>query len=670
LLVALGALLAGSAEPGRAQEPAIVDPAEACAAATPTISGAGTIAGTVGADVIFGSDGDDVIDGGPGDDLICGGGGNDTIIGGDGRDVIYGGDGDDVIDGGNGRDILAGGPGSDILRGGQSGDYLDGGDGDDALYGEGDNDILIGGPGQDVCEGGTGKDQEDPSCEIVAGPLGLGSPAGEDATGLAITHGLASGDVTARNAVVWARASRAAAMQVEYDTDPAFRRPELRSGEATAESDFTATVLLDGLRPDTRYHYRVRFSATAEDGSSLTTDSQNGSFRTAPEADTSRGVSFVFAGNLGGQRYCRRVEQGYPIFWAIRALGPDFFVANGDMVEADWDCPSTPPVEAPDWQNIPGDFPAIDGASIDWTELPLVREIYHRHWRYNRADVPFQEMLRTTPMYAQWDDHEVINDFGGEWAYWNAAAVERAGYPNLVEAGREAFFSYAPLARHPAEPDRIYRSYTWGRDLELFMLDGRSHRSRNDLADSEENAKTLLGRPQLEWLKWGLAGSRAIWKVVSTDVALSVPTGTRPSVFGRDSFANGTQPDYSMATGFERELLELLRFLDDHKVRNVVFISSHTLYPQTTRHRLDLNGDGDVLQFHQILAGLLSGRREVPRELDPTLRPTLLYAEGGLFNFGYVRIERQADGQVHLLAEVRDEEGQPRPGSLLDLRPD
>ena len=143
----------------------------------------------------------------------------------------------------------------------------------------------------------------------------------------------------------------------------------------------------------------------------------------------------------------------------------------------------------------------------------------------------------------QWDDHEVVNDFGANWSYWNTPNKQRQGYQNLVHIGREAMFLYAPIDRHPDEPDRIYRSFRWGKDLELFLLDARSYRSRNDLPDTPDNHKTLLGAAQLAWLKQGLAESTASWKVVSSDVPLSIPTGSNPDVFGRDGWANGPEPD-------------------------------------------------------------------------------------------------------------------------------
>ena len=54
-------------------------------------------------------------------------------------------------------------------------------------------------------------------------------------------------------------------------------------------------------------------------------------------------------------------------------------------------------------------------------------------------------------------------------------------------------------------------------------------------------------------------------------------------------------------------------------------------------------------------------------ELDPTLNPELLYAEGGFFNFGFVRIQPLPQGGSRFLAEVRAEDGETRPGSVLEL---
>jgi phosphodiesterase/alkaline phosphatase D-like protein len=137
-------------------------------------------------------------------------------------------------------------------------------------------------------------------------------------------------------------------------------------------------------------------------------------------------------------------------------------------------------------------------------------------------------------------------------------------------------------------------------------------------------------------------------------------------VFGRDGWASG-----GTETGFQRELLELVRFMDDHAIRNVVFLGTDAHLPFMIRYEVDANGDGRPLVFHELGAGPLSAGtgRSSPPALDPTLHPSLLYSEAGLFTFGYVRVQPGQDGMVHLIADVRGEDGQPRPGSVIDLAP-
>jgi alkaline phosphatase D len=269
-------------------------------------------------------------------------------------------------------------------------------------------------------------------------------------------------------------------------------------------------------------------------------------------------------------------------------------------------------------------------------------------------------------MYSQWDDHEVINDFGAPWTYWNSANINRPGYLNLVAQGLDTFFAYSPIDRISGDRNRIYRSFKWGSDVELFILDARSYRDRNDVPDTPENDKNMLGREQIAWLVDGIRQSTATWKIIASDVPISIGTGS--AAFGRDAWANiDVEP-----TGFERELLRMLRQLDAVNVENLVFVTTDVHHAQTIRYDTDADGDGDRLMFHELVSGPLNAVRNPPKtqaQLDPAGNPTSLFGAGGLFNFNYVRIARQADGTVHLMADVRNEAGLPLPGSVLDLTP-
>ncbi len=478
-----------------------------------------------------------------------------------------------------------------------------------------------------------------------------------------LTHGVASGDVTATSAVLWARASAAAEIDFEITAESHRHDAEPRrlTAASAAANDFTAQVTAGGLEPATTYRVRARVG----DGSSET-----GSFTTAPAAGDAAPVRFIVGGDVGGQGYCRHPERGYDVFRAMAALEPDFFIANGDMIYADNPCPAVGPEG---WRNVPGDFPAIDSPDVDWRDRDRVREIFLAHWRYNRADAHQQEFLRRVPVYVQWDDHEVINDFGAGWDSWPKQPA-RDGFPNLVAAGRAAFFAWNPIARHRQEPERIYRSFRWGRDVELFVLDARSYRSFNDLAERPSDPKKLLGEAQLDWLLEGLERSDATWKIVSSDVPLSIPTGSEADLYGRDAFADGDYPweapAFSSRTGFEAELLRLLEALDAGDVRNVVFVATDVHFAANLRYHLDVDGDGDLLLFHELVSGPLNAAcAPVPSRLDPTLRPVTLYAEAGIFNFSYVRVERRGDAAI-LTADVRGAGGEVRFGSKLSLEPE
>jgi alkaline phosphatase D len=173
----------------------------------------------------------------------------------------------------------------------------------------------------------------------------------------------------------------------------------------------------------------------------------------------------------------------------------------------------------------------------------------------------------------------------------------------------------------------------------------------------------------LEWLKQGLLGSTATWKIISADVPISIPTGTNAVEFGRDGWASGTEPDFSSQTGFEREFLDLLTFIDDNDIQNVVFVVTDVHFAMSIRYDVDANGDGDPVVFHEFVIGPLNAVAVPPPGLDPTFHPTILYQEGDLLNFGYVRIAPAVDGTYHLIADVRGEDGLPRPGSTVELVP-
>ncbi|HXG18932.1 MAG TPA: alkaline phosphatase D family protein [Methylomirabilota bacterium] len=417
-----------------------------------------------------------------------------------------------------------------------------------------------------------------------------------------ITHGVASGEVTATSALIWARANRAATLVVEYAENVALRRSQTAGAvRVTAKTDFTGVVAVTGLQPATRYYYRVRPAKTSVTG-------VIGSFVTAPLAEQSHTVTFLWGGDLGGQGFCR--QPAYAIFRPMAAQVADFFLFGGDTIYADSPCPSPP--------NAPGsDFVA------------QTQEQFWAKYKYQREDPGLRTLLAGTPVYAIWDDHEVKNDFAGPTQ-------------PLTPIGLQAFWDYFPFPRPAQDEHRLYRSYRWGKHLELFILDNRQYRSPNTQADGPD--KTMLGAAQRQWLLAGLASSTATWQIIMSSVPLSTQTGS--PVTGNDSWAKG-----AFSSGFDSELSTIVSTLQNSKKRNVVWLSTDIHVARMLSYDPDQDGAAD---FHEFISGPLSAITGNLDPLDETFHPQVLYEETRFFNFGVVRIDGQSGA---LTAEIRDQEG-------------
>lgn len=458
---------------------------------------------------------------------------------------------------------------------------------------------------------------------------------------LHITHGVAAGDVTAHSAVIWARASGPGTMHVQIDG----RHDDGRKDHSVAvdtQDDFTGKVLVDGLKPDRAYAYRVWFSARDGHGHGKR-NSVTGTFRTAPKSSQAQAVTLAWGGDVAGQNVCRDAREGFPIFNAINSMAPDFFIGLGDMIYADGVCQATGLYGN---AQVPGDF--LQAANMD---------DFWAHWKYNRDDDAYRTLLASMPYYAIWDDHEVVNDFGPLHDTRSTAPYTEGVH--LLPMGLKAFLDYNPIAVADNTPKRLYRNVRWGKHLELFILDTRQYRDANLASDSAERPKTMLGREQLTWLKDTLATSDATWKVIVSSVPMSIPTGFPPEL-GRDGWAN-----YDQDTGFEQELTDILRSLQANGERNVVFITTDVHFAEAFRYTPFADDPGFVV--YEIVTGPLNAGLFPNRNYDTTLGTESLFFFGPAsssdvtsytiarqwMNFGTLAI----DAHGRLQAAIRDING-------------
>ena len=430
--------------------------------------------------------------------------------------------------------------------------------------------------------------------------LAAGS-AGHATTGhkgpvVAITHGVIVGDVTTSSALLWARADREATLNVVLSGG---QHGRIARVQAQAADDFTVRVPLEHLRPGTTYGYRAWFSLHGQRSSRgpVTT----GTFHTAPSDDEAAPLRLDFGGDLNGQNVCRDAAEGMPIMETVRARQPDVFVGLGDIIYGDNACSA---VGMYGNAQIPGGFgPA--------TEVPA----YWAHWRYSRADPGFQHLLSGTDYVGVWDDHEVVNDFG-------PLTDTRSTPPytpgvHLMPFGLKAFLDYMPVSIAENTPSRLYRSLRWGKNLELFVLDTRQYRDPNFEADSDAHPKTMLGREQLTWLKERLAASNAKWKVIVSSVPMSIPTGFPAVPNGHDGWAN-----FDQTTGYERELLDILRFMHEHAIRNSVWITTDVHFAEAFRYVPFAADPGFAV--YELVTGPMNAGIFPTTDFDTTLNPERL----------------------------------------------
>ena len=448
--------------------------------------------------------------------------------------------------------------------------------------------------------------------------LALASPAaarppGHDAS--AVTHGVVVGEVTSHSALLWARGDGRGLLRVSLSGGP---HRHVAPVLVKAHDDFTGQVRLRGLAPSTTYDYDAR----VEDGPAT-----EGSFRTPPARNDPAAVKLAFGGDIGGQNVCRDTTDGYPIFDTVRAQHPDVFVGLGDMIYGDNACTAT---------GMYGNTQVTSnvGPATDLAE-------FRTQWRYNRADAASQRLLSSTSYVGVWDDHEVINDFG-PLTDIGPSPPYPAGV-HMLPIGRRAFLDYTPVASVP----RLYRSFRWGRNLELFVLDTRSFRDANFAADDPQHPKTMLGHTQLRWLERGLKRSNATWKVIVSSVPMSIPTGF-PEANGRDGWAN-----FDQNTGFEHELLSILGFMRAHRINNSLWITTDVHFAEAFRYVPFPQHPGFAV--HEFVTGPMNAGIFPTARVDSTLNPQVLfgpappafptdYAQAkAAFNFGTLEIGADGD---------------------------
>lgn len=323
--------------------------------------------------------------------------------------------------------------------------------------------------------------------------------------------GVASGDPLHDRVMIWTRLAPApleagggmpdADVPVIWEvfTDERLQRP-VRNGWTYARPALAHSVHVDvdGLEPSRTYWYRFRV------GDELSAVGRTKTFP-APDARPSQLRLAVAC--------CQKFRDGF--FTAhdhIAATALDAVLFLGDYI-----------YETGGQSDVPG------RAAIDLVRVTDLDGFRTRYGGY-RMDASLQAAHAAHPWIVTWDDHEVSNDYGGDWL--EESRREDGTARDLRAAGYQAWYEHMPvrltLPDDPAFFD-IHRSFAFGDLATLYVLDGRQHR---DAPPCEEKVGppceellagglSLLGAEQLDWLVRSLLGSRGAWNLVAQPVLFS-----------------------------------------------------------------------------------------------------------------------------------------------------
>ncbi len=433
-----------------------------------------------------------------------------------------------------------------------------------------------------------------------------------------IPSGVMTGDVSADRAVVWSRTDRPARLIVDYATSDSFKNARRVMGPAAlAETDFSARIDLSGLPAGQDIFYRVAFQDLSD--TRVMSAPMTGRFRTPP-GGRGRNVTFAFSGDEAGQGWGINPEWGgMKMYEVMRQRLPDFFIHSGDQIYADG--PIAAEVKLDDgtvWKNV-----TTEAKSKVAETLPEFRG----NFAYNLLDENKRRFCAEVPFLVQWDDHETRNNWYPGQTLGDARYTVRSA--SLLSAfARRAMFEYNPFRIDPDDPERIYRAFSYGPSLDVFMIDERSYRGPNtpNRQDRLSEESAFLGPEQLQWLKRGLLSSRATWKVIASDMPISIVVPDLNSDVPKGTYEAWANGDHRAPLGRELEIASILGFIKNTRIRNVVWVTADVHYASAYLYDPGRARFTDFDPFWEFVAGPINAGTFGPGEIDRTFGPETRYA--------------------------------------------
>ncbi|EMV2053772.1 alkaline phosphatase D family protein [Vibrio parahaemolyticus] len=366
------------------------------------------------------------------------------------------------------------------------------------------------------------------STAVATGLIGCGSDDNESVA-VSFEHGVASGDPTQTQVIIWTRVTIAASyvdVSWQVASDMEFSNV-VQSGVFTTDTgrDFTVKVDVQNLNANSQYYYRFMVGEMM---------SEVGQTQTLPEDGVEKASMAVVS--------CANYPAGY--FHVYREIlnqheqSPfDVVLHLGDYI----------------YEYGAGGYASEDAAALGrepskGTEC-ITLDDYRKRYAQYRQDADLQALHAKLPMIAVWDDHELAND-----TWKNGAENHQDDEGSFIDrraAAAAAWTEWLPVRENTFSNMLIYRQFSFGNLVNLMMLDTRLVGRDKPLdyfslsaptmeaigglvAQSRSADRELLGTEQLAWLMNEFNTHDAKWNVLGQQVLMSrmeLPSSVMTAMF-------------------------------------------------------------------------------------------------------------------------------------------
>jgi alkaline phosphatase D len=329
-----------------------------------------------------------------------------------------------------------------------------------------------------------------------------------------LVNGPMLGYSTYREQAIWVQTANEAKVQVAFRPYSSGQKwSKTAAFQTTNQNALVCEEILTDLQPGTIYEYRIfvdHKKIPLQGEQQFTTRPIWAYQKPAPDFSFTIG-SCNYINELSTDRAGAPYGGGYNIFQTITSKQPQFMLWLGDNVY----------YRESDWTSRSG--------------------MIHRY-THSRNIPEVAAFLANVPQFAIWDDH----DFGPNNS--DRSFIHKT----ISKEVFDLFWANPPQSNSTLSG--ITNQFDWS-DCQFFLLDNRYDRAPNERKDAD---RTILGKSQLEWLKESLLNSPATFKFI----ALGGQFLNTAPVF----------ENYS-ANGFNTERQEIIDFILQHHIKNVVFLT-------------------------------------------------------------------------------------------------